>query len=134
MLDYFQRNRHFIGYVVGFVGVFIALWTVGHLTLQVRDDQRTISHQTRTIESQQKQLALQQRRLKAEAQLGLKTFQAVCTFREDLIRRARDGVEFLATHPNGFAGIPAATLAQSIHNEQLTIASLQKLECKGQSS
>jgi hypothetical protein len=64
----------------------------------------------------------------------LKTFQAVCTFRQDLIRRARTGVAFLATHPNGFAGISAATLATTVRNEQRTVASLQALECKGQSS
>lgn len=134
VLDYFQRNRHFIGYVIGIGGLLIGLWTVGHLTLQVRDDQRQIASQTRLIENQQQALRRQQQALKREAQLGLQTFHATCAFRADLIRRARAGVAFLASHPNGIPGISAGTLAQSIHNQQLTIKSLQGLRCKGQAS
>lgn len=125
MLDYFQRNRHFIGYVVGFVGVFIGLWAVATLALRVSEDQKTISRQTRLIEQQQQQIAHQ-------AELGLRTYRATCTFRADLIRRVRESNEFLATHPNGFAGIPAKTLEASIVNEESTIKSLEQLACPGQ--
>lgn len=59
--------------------------------------------------------------------------QALCTFRHDLENRAEQGQAFLNKHPEGFLGIPAAQLQQSIDNQQRTIKALVSLSCPEQS-
>jgi len=127
VLDYFQRNRHFIGYAIGFVGVFIGLWAVATLAWRVQHDQVAIRRQNVTIERQQQQI-------QHAAHLGLLTYKATCTLRSDLVRRVRDSTAFLAAHPNGVGGISQKTILQSIVNEQATIRSLDRLRCPNQAT
>lgn len=54
---------------------------------------------------------------------------ALCTFRADVQTRAQQGEDFLRDHPEGFAGIPAATLRQSIDGQRRTVAALARLDC-----
>ena len=54
---------------------------------------------------------------------------ALCTFVDDLQRRVNQTREFLADHPEGFAGIPAATLVNQAENQQRTIDALDNLNC-----
>ena len=59
----------------------------------------------------------------------VRTTNALCTFREDLARRARETQNFLAEHPEGIPGISANTLRQSVINQQQTVNALQDLDC-----
>lgn len=53
----------------------------------------------------------------------------LCAIRQDAERRVVLGNEFLKDHPEGFAGISAASLRRSIQNSQETIDSLSNLDC-----
>lgn len=61
---------------------------------------------------------------------GAEAHAAICVFRADLEQRVRSGRDFLADHPAGFAGIPAATLRASLANEQQTVSALSGLNCQ----
>lgn len=63
------------------------------------------------------------------ADVAFSTNHALCALRADLEQRVADGRTFLLTHPNGIAGIPAASLQQSIDNQQRTIDTLSDLNC-----
>lgn len=69
------------------------------------------------------------RRVRQLERLGAQAHVALCTFKADLRERVRDGRRFLADHPDGFAGITAATIRQSLTNQQKTVDSLAELEC-----
>jgi hypothetical protein len=57
------------------------------------------------------------------------TNDALCTLRGDFERRVAEGRKFLKENPEGFAGIPAATLEATIHAQERTIESLDGLDC-----
>jgi hypothetical protein len=54
---------------------------------------------------------------------------ALCSFKNDLQKRADSGTKFLRTHPNGFPGISAATIRVGIQNQQATLRALSPLDC-----
>lgn len=54
---------------------------------------------------------------------------ALCSFKLDLQRRVKDTEDYIAEHPNGLAGIPVATIRNSIANQRATIDSLSSLKC-----
>lgn len=54
---------------------------------------------------------------------------ALCTFRADLNARVASSRDFLKDHPEGFAGIPAATIRASIDQQSRTINALSSLDC-----
>lgn len=58
-----------------------------------------------------------------------RTTAALCTLRADLQSRVDQSEQFLSKHPKGFAGIPAATIKQSLEGQQRTVTALQGLEC-----
>ncbi len=58
-----------------------------------------------------------------------KTATALCTFRQDIVRRHDDTVDFLLKHPDGIEGISAADLQRSIHAQEATIKALEGLPC-----
>jgi cell division protein FtsX len=58
-----------------------------------------------------------------------RTNAALCTFRADIETRAIQTEEFLREHPEGVAGIPAATLRQSLKGQRSTVAALGSLNC-----
>lgn len=58
-----------------------------------------------------------------------RTTIALCTFRNDLASRVKQTEDYLVSHPKGFAGIPKATLVQSLHSQQRTVAALASLKC-----
>lgn len=60
---------------------------------------------------------------------GKQAHDALCVFKADLARRAVAGRAFLNEHPEGIAGIPAATLRTSIANQQSTLDALSDLDC-----
>jgi hypothetical protein len=55
--------------------------------------------------------------------------QALCAFRGDIQKRYDAGKAFLRSHPNGFAGLSAATLNVSLTNEASTLKALKPLMC-----
>lgn len=55
--------------------------------------------------------------------------RALCSFKNDLQRRVDQGNALLKTHPEGIAGIPAATIQASIQNQQASLISLDSLMC-----
>lgn len=59
----------------------------------------------------------------------ISTNAALCTFRDDLVRRVEQSTEFLADNPNGFKGISPEIIRQSIENQQSTIDALGDLDC-----
>jgi hypothetical protein len=67
------------------------------------------------------------------AYLGLhssqKTNRSLCALRGDLEKRVAQSQDFLVQHPEGFAGIPAATIRQGLVNQEHTIKALSGLSC-----
>lgn len=57
------------------------------------------------------------------------TTAALCTFRANLESQVAQTSSFLKDHPEGFAGIPAATLKTNAANQQRAIDSLSGLDC-----
>lgn len=55
---------------------------------------------------------------------------AQCTLRSDLRQRVTASEQFLAEHPNGIPGLPAATIEQSLAGQRRTIAALSGLDCR----
>jgi hypothetical protein len=68
----------------------------------------------------------QRRRTDAQSQ---RNTHALCTLRDDLKDRVDRSDEFLATHPQGFAGISAAVLKQQTVGQKRTIKALEGLNC-----
>ena len=60
---------------------------------------------------------------------GRQAHDAICALRADLVNRVAAGRQFLADHPQGIPGIPAATLQTSIDGQVKTIASLSEVDC-----
>lgn len=60
---------------------------------------------------------------------GLVAHRGLCAFKADLVGRINGTNVFLAQHPQGIAGIPAATIRASITNELATVHSLGDLDC-----
>lgn len=54
---------------------------------------------------------------------------ALCAFRADLQDRVQSSQAFLRDHPQGFAGIPAATIKTSLDGQVRTIHVLRDLPC-----
>jgi hypothetical protein len=63
------------------------------------------------------------------AEVSLSTTHALCTFRNDLATRITSSENFLKTHPDGFAGVPAPVIQNSIDNQQRTLDALSSLHC-----
>lgn len=89
-----------------------------------------------TIEANQaastKALAAATQKATAELAAAMaKTNKALCAFRGDIAARVAQGKAFLREHPEGFAGIPAAQLRQTIDGQQRTVDSLAGLDCVG---
>jgi hypothetical protein len=61
--------------------------------------------------------------------LALRTNSALCSLRGDLQDRVTQSETFLAKHPNGFAGISAATIRSSLDGQRRTIRALHILYC-----
>lgn len=54
---------------------------------------------------------------------------ALCALRNDLQDRVDQSEGFLKTNPNGFAGIPAATIRTTVSGQQRTILALSIVRC-----
>jgi hypothetical protein len=99
--EWWVRYRGEVGYVIGMVGVGIALYG---------------QHQNTDA-------------LRNQAQQGAQTYQAVCTFRSDLEQRDAAAVAFLREHPDGVLGITGKVLASQVAQQQKAIHSLSALRC-----
>lgn len=79
------------------------------------------------------QLARQAAVLRAQAvslkRLASDSSRALCALRGDLEDRVRQTDKFLRKHPEGFAGIPAATLRTNANGQRRTIHALSNLKC-----
>lgn len=62
--------------------------------------------------------------------LATATNGALCALRIDLETRVATTEKFLHDHPGGFAGIPAATIRNSLTGQQHTIRALSGLTCR----
>ncbi len=62
---------------------------------------------------------------------GKDAHDALCVFRDDLEIRVDASRAFLFQHPEGFAGIDATTILESINQQQHTVDALASLNCKG---
>jgi hypothetical protein len=58
-----------------------------------------------------------------------RTVRSLCALRQDLESRVAQTDKFLHDHPNGFGGIPAATLRVSEQGQIRTIQALSNLKC-----
>lgn len=65
----------------------------------------------------------------ANTQQTDRTTGSLCALRRDLEARVAQTDRFLAEHPNGFGGIPAATLRVSEQGQIRTIQALGDLRC-----
>lgn len=64
------------------------------------------------------------------AHRGDKAYLAACAQKEQLQQTVMSTVRFLEEHPNGFAGIPASTLALTVRNQARSVYTLQSyLDC-----
>lgn len=60
---------------------------------------------------------------------GKQAHDALCILKGDLEQRVKSTQDFLNTHPQGFAGIDAATIQNSLNNQRATVDSLSLLDC-----
>lgn len=58
-----------------------------------------------------------------------RTTKALCIFRDDIQSRIDQTIKFLAEHPEGFAGVSAATLRNGLDGQRRTVAALSVLDC-----
>jgi ABC-type transporter Mla subunit MlaD len=58
-----------------------------------------------------------------------RTTKALCALRHGLEDQVQQTDKFLAKHPEGFAGVPAATLRANEGRQKLTIQALSNLKC-----
>jgi hypothetical protein len=63
------------------------------------------------------------------AAVAASTNTALCALRSDLERRVASSIAFLEDNPEGFPGIPAQTIRDSIANQERTITALAVLTC-----
>lgn len=57
------------------------------------------------------------------------TTASLCALRADVERRISAGEQFLAEHPHGTAGIPAASISVNIAGQRRTVKALSRLHC-----
>ena len=69
----------------------------------------------------------------AVEEAGARTDKALCSFVADLERRVRTTVVYLGKHDRSEMpeGITRQDLRRSIHNQRMTLESLDALDCKG---
>ena len=60
---------------------------------------------------------------------GREAHRAICALRSDLEHRVEATERFLATHPDGFAGVDRATIRNSLGNQLRTIDALSTINC-----
>lgn len=60
---------------------------------------------------------------------AMQSRDALCAFRGDLAERVAGSEQFLKEHPDGFAGITAATIRNGLTNQKATVRSLAGLNC-----
>lgn len=60
---------------------------------------------------------------------ALRTEHALCILRADLSARVDASRQFLIDNPDGFAGVPAATIQATIDSQSRTVVALQLLQC-----
>lgn len=58
-----------------------------------------------------------------------KAATALCLLRHDLKDRVASAEQFLKNHPQGLAGIPAATIKSSVDGQRRTVKALSILKC-----
>lgn len=63
------------------------------------------------------------------AQQGKEAHDAICALRADFEQRVKTGRQYLREHPDGFAGIDAATIRNSLKNQQATVDALSAIVC-----
>jgi hypothetical protein len=68
-------------------------------------------------------------RLNDRANEARDTHTALCIFRGDLQSRVDQTEAYLQEHPQGFPGVPKATLLQSLNGQKRTVTSLSILRC-----
>lgn len=59
----------------------------------------------------------------------VQTDVALCTLKSDIGHRVKSGEDFLAKHPHGIAGIPAATLRATLDSQKRSHDALSILPC-----
>jgi hypothetical protein len=60
---------------------------------------------------------------------GAEVHEAICALSADLESRTERSRDFLRDHPNGIPGIPAATIRESVTNQERSIAALSVVSC-----
>ena len=63
------------------------------------------------------------------ARKGEEALAGLCALRHDIEVRRDGAVKFLRDNPKGIPGIPAATLRNSIRNQNATLKALDDLDC-----
>lgn len=58
-----------------------------------------------------------------------KNHHALCSLRADLDERVTTGETYLKAHPEGFAGVSATQIQETIDNQKRTIEALSNLAC-----
>lgn len=120
--EFWVRWRGEIGYAIGTVAVVVALVGQHQNTDAIRDQSHRLAVSQRVITRQQEVI-------RQQARLGAQTHTAVCTLRRDYIQRVAQSEQFLAEHPEGFAGVTAEAIQASITSQRHTIKALASLRC-----
>lgn len=67
--------------------------------------------------------------LTSKSNEGSETHDAICALTADLEARTEASRRFLDAHPHGIFGIPAATIRESLQNQERTIDALSVVSC-----
>lgn len=96
------------------------------LAIQAAAQKRQAAESTAALARQAAELARQAADTKRQV---AKLTAAQCSLRGDLEQRVTASQRFLAEHPAGIPGLPAATIQQTIAGQLRTIKSLSGLKC-----
>jgi hypothetical protein len=67
--------------------------------------------------------------LTAKSSEGVETHEAICALSADLEARTQASRVFLREHPHGAFGVPAATIRESVENQERSIDALSVVAC-----
>ncbi len=92
------------------VGCYVALLVIGFVGWQDANNKRDAINRTAA---------------RAQVQATVAN-NSLCALKRDLEKRIKGSVDFLAQHPEGFAGIPATQIRARITEQTATVSALER--------
>ena len=116
--------------VIAAAGAILTGTQYGFDSRGIADESRRTADQSRRTSAQTRVLAQRVEALARQAAEDARvTVKSLCALRADFKKRVATSEDFLKDHPEGFAGIPAATIRSTVDGQKRTIRALGGLRC-----